>query len=104
MLQTADGTTYKSRLKVLLEFFRRSRDAWKSKCMVVKAALTKAHNRNRWLETSRDNWKARGRELEAGLQGFREEIKRSTQKCWSQPGQARWASLPSPAFLLGGRD
>ena len=41
MFQTADGTTYKSRRKVLLEFFRRSRDQWKDKCRQAKAALKK---------------------------------------------------------------
>jgi len=75
MLQTADGTTYKSRLKVLVEFFRRSRDGWKRKCKETKAALKKASNRARWLETSRDKWKARAAELEGQLQALREEQK-----------------------------
>ena len=75
MVQTADGTTYKSRLKVLMEFFRRSRDGWKRKCIDAKAALKKSQNRSRWLETSRDDWKARARELEAELQCLREEQK-----------------------------
>ena len=75
MLQTADGTTYKSRIRVLMEFFRRSRDGWKQKCIAAKVALKKANNRNRWLETSRDKWKARARELEAQLQCLREEQK-----------------------------
>jgi hypothetical protein len=75
MFQTADGTTYKSRGKVLLEFFRRSRDQWKAKCIEAKSALKRANNRNRWLETSRDNWKARATELETQLQALREEQK-----------------------------
>jgi len=72
MLQTADGTTYKTRIKVLLEFFRRSRDGWKRKCLDAKAALKRANNRNRWLETSRDNWKARVKQLEVELDNLRE--------------------------------
>ena len=75
MFQTADGTAYKSRLKVLMEFFRRSRDGWKQKYLEAKAALKKSNNRSRWLETSRDNWKARVRELESELQELREEQK-----------------------------
>ena len=75
MVHTADGTTYKSRLKVLMEFFRRSRDGWKRKCIDAKAALKKFQNRSRWLETSRDDWKARARELEVELQWLREEQK-----------------------------
>ncbi len=75
MFQTADGTTYKSRRKVLLEFFRRSRDQWKDKCRQAKAALKKVNNRSRWLETSRDQWKARASELESQLQALRKEQK-----------------------------
>jgi hypothetical protein len=77
MLQKAEGTTYKSRIKVLADFFRRSRDGWKRKCIEAKAALKRANNRSRWLETSRDNWKARATELEAQLRALREEQKTS---------------------------
>jgi hypothetical protein len=75
MFQTTDGTTYRSRVKVLADFFRRSRDGWKRKCIDAKAALKNANNRCRWLETSRDNWKARAKDLEAQLQALREEEK-----------------------------
>jgi len=71
MLQTADGTVYKSRVKVLLRFFRRSRDQWKQKCKDVRAELKKANNRSRWLETNRDKWKTKARELEAELCSLR---------------------------------
>jgi len=77
MLRTADGTMYKSRLKVLMEFFRRSRDQWKEKCLSAKAALKKANNLIRWLETSRDAWKAQAKELETQLRQLREEQKTS---------------------------
>ncbi len=77
MLQTADGTTYKSRLKVLMEFFRRSRDQWKEKCLSAKATLKKANNLTRWLKASRDAWKAQAKELEAQLRQLREEQKTS---------------------------
>lgn len=75
MLQAADGTVYKSRLKVLVAFFRRSRDKWKQKCKDVRAELKKANNRSRWLETNRDKWKAKARELEAVLCTLRQEQK-----------------------------
>ena len=75
MLQTADGITYKSRTKVLADFFRRSRDGWKRKCKAAKAELKKANNRSQWLQTSRDNWKARAEESEAQLQALREAQK-----------------------------
>lgn len=75
MLKMADGKTYKSRLKVLVGFFRRSRDQWKEKCLAAKATLKKANNLIRWLETSRDSWKAKAKELEDQVRQLREEKK-----------------------------
>ena len=75
MVQMADGTTYKSRTKTLMEFFRRSRDGWKQKCFIAKAALKKFKNRSQWMATSRDYWKERARELESQLQCLREKQK-----------------------------
>ena len=75
MLQTVDGTVYKSRIKVLVEFFRRSRDQWKEKCLSAKAALKKANNLVRWLQTSRDTWKVKAKKLEAEVRQLREEQK-----------------------------
>ena len=75
MIRMADGSTYKTRIKVLVEFFRRSRDGWKRKCIHAKAELKKSYNLNRWLETSRDNWKRRAKQLEAEVQRLGEEQK-----------------------------
>ncbi len=75
MLRMADGTTYKSRLKVLMVFFRRSRGQWKEKCLSAKAALKKANNLIQWLRTSRDTWRTQAKELDAQLRQLREEKK-----------------------------
>lgn len=75
MVQMADGSAYKTRIKPLTEFFRRSRDGWKQKCFTAKAELKKFKNRSQWLETSRDHWKVRAKELETELQCLREEQK-----------------------------
>lgn len=61
MVQAAEGTVYKSRPKLLVRFFEKSRDGWKSKCREAKAELKKARNLICWLETSRDDWKARAK-------------------------------------------
>jgi hypothetical protein len=37
--------------------------------------LKNAHNRSRWLETSRDQWKERARQLAAEVDRLREEQK-----------------------------
>ena len=53
MQTTIQGVTYKSRSKLLLGFFKRSRDNWKRKCKQAKAELKLAKNQNRAVEKSR---------------------------------------------------
>ena len=79
MLRTTDVTAYKSRPKLLLKFFRDSRDKWKDKCKAAKAALKNVQNRSRWLETSRDQWKARAQQLQAELEQLPEAQKTTGQ-------------------------
>lgn len=80
MFQSTDGTTYKSRIKVLADFFKRSRDKWKRKCIESKAKLKKANNRGRWLQSSRDHWKARAAELQTQLDAADQQQKTSAPK------------------------
>ena len=86
MWMTTDGTTYKSRPRVLLEFFRRSRDNWKRKCQEAKASLKLAKNQNRAVQESRAKWRAEAKELEAELRRMREEVEE--QKMTSPPREA----------------
>jgi hypothetical protein len=59
---------YKSPVHKLLPFFERSRDGWKRKCGVAKAAVKRLKNQTAKLQQSRQRWKdlakQRGRELE----------------------------------------
>ena len=66
---------YKCRPKVLMTFFRVSRDQWKQKCVEAKSRLKKSVNLVNWMRTSRDGWRARARQLEAELRRLREEQK-----------------------------
>lgn len=79
MQTIVEGTTYKSRAKLLLDFFKRSRDNWKRKCKEAKAKLKLANNQNRAVAESRAQWKTRAKELEAELQRLRQELEE--QKC-----------------------
>jgi chromosome segregation ATPase len=74
MHTTIDGTTYKSRRKRLLDFFKRSRDNWKRKCKQTKAELKLAKNQNRAVEKSRASWKTQAKKLEAEVQQLRREL------------------------------
>ena len=67
MPTVVEGTEYKTRPKVLMEFFHRSRDQWKEKCLAAKADLKKARNTIAWLQSSRDQWKQKCQQLQAEL-------------------------------------
>lgn len=80
MQMSIQGSTYKSRPKVLLGFFKRSRDEWKRKCKETKAQMKLVKNQNRAVEKSRDSWKTRVKELESEVQRLQRELEE--QKCW----------------------
>ena len=74
MQTTIDGKTYKSRPRVLLDFFERSRNAWKRKCKQAKAESKLLKNQNRAVEKSRDRWRTQTKKLEAEVQRLRNEL------------------------------
>jgi hypothetical protein len=74
METVVEGTAYKSRPKLLLSFFKRSRDGWKRKCKKAKEQLKLAKNQNRAVEKSRARWKTRAKELEAEVEQLRHEL------------------------------
>ena len=108
MQTVVEGATYKSRPKLLLSFFKRSRDGWKRKCKKAKEQLKLAKNQNRAVEKSRARWKSRAKELEAELEQVRRELqeqkgRHSHVPRVSSPGRAdrsRFSALPGPPFLL----
>ena len=61
----AVGEEYKSQVRKLVAFLKRSRDKWKLKMANAKKELKRLENRGRFLEKSRDQWKDKARELEA---------------------------------------
>jgi hypothetical protein len=71
----ADVEVYSSPLKKLAQFFRKSRNGWKRKCLGAKHTLKLLKNQVRAVERSREEWKQqcqeqrrRIAELEAELQ------------------------------------
>ena len=79
MQTTIDGRTYKSRPRLLLDFFVRSRGKWKLKCKQAKVELKLLKNQNRAVETSRARWRTQTKELEVEVQRLRNELRE--QKC-----------------------
>jgi chromosome segregation ATPase len=76
-----EGTAYTSRPKLLLDFFKRSRDKWKQKCKQAKAELKLAKNQNRAVEKSRANWRSRAKELKAEVERLQQELEDQKGRC-----------------------
>jgi len=76
MSQIVDGVDYKCRPRVLVAFFKQSRDRWKERCRETKRVLKRVSNRGVWLRASRDAWKERARELEGEVTRLKGELQR----------------------------
>ncbi len=75
VMQTMElKTDYKSRPKLLLRFFVKSRNNWKRRCREAKAELKLAKNQNRAVQKSRAQWKALSKQLQIELQEARRQL------------------------------
>lgn len=74
METTVNGTVYKSRPGLLLQFFERSRGNWKRRCKQAKAELKLTKNQNRAVEKSRERWRTRVKELEVEMEQLQAEL------------------------------
>lgn len=68
---------YKSPVRKLALFFKRSRDKWKLKMASAKKELKRLENRVRFLEKSRDQWKEKARRLEAKSARLEVELRKT---------------------------
>lgn len=59
--------SYTSPKHKLLNFFERSRDKWKAKCLEAKATVKRLKNRIRFLERSKEEWKEKAIQMEAEI-------------------------------------
>jgi hypothetical protein len=60
-MSVAESLGYRSPVSLLLRFFRRSRDKWKTKCKEAKRESKSLKYRLAKMKESRDRWKALAR-------------------------------------------
>ena len=65
---------FKSPMRKLLEFFRRSRDGWKAKYMAVKQKCKLLGNQVRAVEKSREKWRLEAAEALQRVQQLQREL------------------------------
>jgi hypothetical protein len=63
-----DSLPFRSPIRKLVRFFRRSRDTWKAKCKAAKRENKSLKYRLTKMTESRDRWKAEARDMRKNLQ------------------------------------
>ena len=73
---TADRPSgFKSPLRLLLSFFRRSRDQWKAKATSRRTKIKNLEHKVRDIDDSRTNWKDKAQQLEADKKALEERLR-----------------------------
>jgi len=68
--------SFRSPMRKLVRFFRKSRDRWKEKCQRAKAESKLLGNQVRAVEKSRARWKQRFREQQKQMKELQRELER----------------------------
>ena len=68
---------FKSPMRKLLGFFRRSRDAWKAKYMAVKQKCKLLGNQVRAVEKSREKWRLEATAAQQQVRQLQQELEQS---------------------------
>jgi chromosome segregation ATPase len=69
-------SSYRSPARVLVDWFRKSRDGWKQKFMKRKADLKRFKNRAYDLERSREHWKTQATTHQQQVEALQAEVER----------------------------
>jgi chromosome segregation ATPase len=66
---------FKSPFRLLLQFFRRSRDQWKNKAIERRAKLRNLEDKVRDIDRSRAGWKSKAQQFGATQKAFEERLR-----------------------------
>jgi hypothetical protein len=73
-----DVLEYRSPMRKLLNFFKKSRDQWKAKCQEAKHRNKLLANQTRAVEQSRDQWKLLARTQAEKIAELELELKKKS--------------------------
>jgi chromosome segregation ATPase len=94
-----DQSSYRSPRRVLVDWFRKSRDNWRQKYAELKGEIKRFKNRVYDLEKSRDRWKEQAAAHQQQLDALQAEVERlKAQVLEAEMGQGlKKGALPVPA-------
>ena len=73
-----DITEFKSPVRKLVQFFKKSRDKWKDKCQEAKRKNKGLNTQARAVEKSRDQWKQRALDQARKIAELEQELEKKT--------------------------
>jgi chromosome segregation ATPase len=73
VVESDELSKFKSPLRMLVRFFRRSRNNWKGKYVAAKTQIKRYKNQAADARRSREQWKAKAQLLEAEVQRLESE-------------------------------
>jgi chromosome segregation ATPase len=79
---------YKSPRRILLRFFRQSRNRWKEKCKTLKKDVKRSENRARDAQKSRDGWREKAERWKAEAEASKAEIARLQEELAASRAEA----------------
>ena len=77
MIASSEPKVYRSPLRKLLNFFEKSRDGWKAKCLAAKRKGKSLANNVTALTKSRDRWKVLARQQRDEAERLRQELEQA---------------------------
>ena len=97
---------YKSPRRILLRFFRQSRNRWKAKYKELKKDLKRAENRARDVQKSRDAWREKAEQAKAEAEACRAEnarLEKELAAARQEAGKKGARTLPRCRLLAAAR-
>ena len=89
MSALSEPKVYRSPLHKLLNFFRKSRDGWKAKCLAAKRKGKALANNIAALTKSRDRWKVQSRQQREEIEQLRQELEQAKNSPQSRSSSRR---------------
>jgi chromosome segregation ATPase len=89
--QVGSERSFRSPRRILVRFFRKSRDRWKEKYKAAKRELKKRGNEVADVRKSRQAWREKAEESETEVGRLREQVKRLQEELQAEKGSRQEA-------------
>jgi chromosome segregation ATPase len=89
---------YRSRVRVLAQFFKNSRDRWKQKYMNVKAQIKRFKNHIYQLKKAKESWKQQALARAEQIEALQDEVEQLKAQLHESPSASELKSSLPPTL------